>query len=351
MACSAPSQAQNWEATGAGVITYQRTNRPAIASEIAGSADLILTKIQLSSSWVLHLEAASSLDAQRIASNLPEANTDAGSALNKDGKGRLQLSELYYQHRLNSTQQISAGLVDISGFFEQSRIASDEATQFLGTYFTGNPLIEFPDYTLGVVYEHELAPGTVLRAGVSSSNGLADNSARSYNQVLSLTEKEKGVFAITSLSWRNQAYLIRLGAWTNTADHKSLDLNRSTANNYGLYLLTGYQTGNHAWNMRLGLANEQVSKAMAFSSLGYQYRFAEYVFGIGLARAFLSTNLQDNSVKDTEQYELYVRYALTPKIYLTADLQNIVNSDFIASETNKNRSTIVIGLRLSWLFG
>ena len=119
--------------------------------------------------------------------------------MNKDSKGRLQLSELYYQYRFSSTQQISVGLLDMSGFFEQSRIASDETTQFLGTYFTGNPLIEFQDYTLGMVYEHELVKDVALRAAVSSSNGLADNSTRSYNDVLSITELEKGVFAITSL--------------------------------------------------------------------------------------------------------------------------------------------------------
>ena len=193
------SQAQEWEAAGAGVITHQQTSTSVIANETAGSADLMLTRYQSSSSWVLHLEASSSLDAQKVASNLPEANTDAGSALNKDSKGRLQLSELYYQYRFSSTQQISVGLLDMSGFFEQSRIASDETTQFLGTYFTGNPLIEFQDYTLGMVYEHELVKDVALRAAVSSSNGLADNSTRSYNDVLSITELEKGVFAITSL--------------------------------------------------------------------------------------------------------------------------------------------------------
>ena len=102
--------------------------------------------------------------------------------------------------------------------------------------------------------------------------------------------------------------------------------------------------------MRLGLANDEVSKAVAFSSVGYQYRFAKYVFGVGLARAYLSSEVRDDNAKDTEQYELYLRYAVTPMLYFTADLQNIVNSDFIASETNQSRRDTVFGLRLSWLF-
>ncbi len=346
-----PLKASEWQWSGGVVLTHQQTNAPAVANETAGSADLILTKQQVSSSWVLHLEASSSLNANRVASVIPEANTDAGSALDKDGKGRVQLSEFYYQHNFSNTQQLSVGLLDVSGFFEQSRIASDEATQFLGTFFTGNPLIEFPDYTLGVVYQQELAFGPVFRAALTSSNGLADNSARSYNEVLSVTDQDKGLFAVSSLSWRSQAYVFRLGAWTNTANHYTLDGSRDNADNYGVYMLTGYQAGNHAWNMRLGLANDKVSKAVAFTSLGYQYHLERYVFGAGIARAYLSSQEKTTNQRDTQQYELYVRYEFQPQWYLTADLQNIVNSDFTANEDDKNRSSTVYGMRLSWLFG
>lgn len=127
-AVSGRALATDWELGGGVVLTHQQTNEQDIASETAASADLVLTKQQLSGGWLIHVEAASTVKPQGIASNLPEANTDAGSALTKSGKGRLQLSELYYQHQFNNNQQLSVGLLDVSGFFEQSRIASDEAT-------------------------------------------------------------------------------------------------------------------------------------------------------------------------------------------------------------------------------
>jgi porin len=333
------------------VIIHQRSDAAHINNETTASADVILSRLNAGDGWVVHVEAASTLDSMGVANRLPEANSDAGSAQDEQGKGRLQLSELYYQYKFSANQQLSAGLIDVSGFFEQSRIASDEATQFLGASFTGNPIIEFPDYALGAVYQHELANGPVLRAAVSSSNGIADNSTRSYSQLLSVREKDKGVFAVVSASWKTPAYLLRLGAWANTAAHSTLDGNSGNADNYGVYLLAGYQHGQHAVNTRFGLANDNVSKASAFTSVGYQYSTGAYVLGAGAARAYLSANVVDPLLDDTQQYEVYVRYAVTQAVSLTGDIQRIYNSDFGELSENRDQAHTVYGLRLSYLLG
>jgi porin len=344
-------QANDWDLSGGVVIIHQRPDVAHIKNETTASADVILSQQQTGNGWVVHVEAASTLDSMGVANMLPEANSDAGSAQDEQGKGRLQMSELYYQYRFSANQQLSAGLIDVSGFFEQSRIASDEATQFLGASFTGNPIIEFPDYALGAVYQHDVVNGPVLRAAVSSSNGIADNSTRSYSQLLSVREKDKGVFAIVSASWKTPAYLFRLGAWANTAAHSTLDGNSGNADNYGVYLLAGYQHGQHAVNTRFGLANDKVSKASAFTSVGYQYSSGAYVFGAGAARAFLSSDVIDPLLDDTKQYELYLRYALTQVVFLTGDVQRIFNSDFGEQSENRDQAHTVYGLRFSYLFG
>ncbi|MCF4007842.1 carbohydrate porin [Rheinheimera sp. UJ63] len=348
------TQASSWDFSGGVVLTHQQTDEQQVANETAASADLLLTKQQLSGSWVIHLEASSSPKTAGISRLLPEANTDAASALSKEDNGRFQLSELFYQHQFSDLQTLSVGLIDISGFFEQSRIASDEATQFLGAFFTGNPLIEFPDYTLGVVYEQHLTAGPVLRAAFASSNGLADNDARSYSQLLTVNEKDKGVFAITSISWRQSDYLFRLGVWANTAAHVRLDDSDQEQANYGLYLLAGYQLGKHAWNVRLGAANDRVSTAGAFAGVSYQFSHNNYVLGLAMARAYVGQQIisDERPVNaDTQQYEMYLRYAITPTVFITADIQSIVNSDFTAAEDQSNRVSQVYGARLTWLFG
>ncbi len=346
-----PINNSTWDFSGSVVITHQATDEPHIRNETEGSGDIIFSQQADNHSWVVHIEASTTLNTMGVASVLPEANSDAGSAQNDAGKGRLQLSELYYQQQISQHQLLSVGLLDVSGFFEQSRIASDETTQFLGASFTGNPVIEFPDYTLGLVYEHTFTGGPVWRAAVSSSNGIADNSNRSYSQLLSVKEQDKGIFAISSVSWKSEAYLMRLGAWVNTADHSTLDETASNADNYGVYFLAGYTRGNHGLNTRLGLANSKVSKASGFSSVSYQYSYDAYVLGVGAARVYLSSAEPDTLLDDTLQYEVYLRYAMTNAVFLTADIQQIYNSDFGQRAENRDRSNTVYGLRLSYLFG
>lgn len=92
---------------------------------------------------------------------LGEVNGDAGSALNGNGDGRLQISELRYALPVRDFGTLSFGLLDPTAFLDTtshanptagpdfSGIANDETTQFLGNSFVNNPVVEFPDYTLG----------------------------------------------------------------------------------------------------------------------------------------------------------------------------------------------------------
>lgn len=341
----------DWVPSGSLVLTHQTTDQAAVARETAISGNLLLRRKAETSEWILHVEGATTPRASGVSSQLPEANGVVGSSLNRSGQGRLQLSELYHVATPRPGQVFSVGYLDVSGFFEQSRIASDETTQFLGSAFTSNPTIEFPDYTLGAVYEYAFEDGPVLRAGISSSNGLADNPKRSYSQLLSIQTEGKGVFAITSLSWRNKAWLLRLGTWVNTSDHKAIDSSARGQKNDGSYLLAGYRHERHALNFRYGVANESVSRAASFGSLGYQYRAAPYVLGVGVARAALSSREPDPLLGDTQLREIYLRYALTPGVFLTGDVQHIVNTNFGSVAALRGQGVTVYGVRLTWLYG
>lgn len=338
-----------WEIAGNLVVTHQTTNELHIQNETAGSADLVVQRQYGSGNWLMHIEASSTPKSNGVSAILPEANADVGSALDEDSDGRLQLSELYYTHYFNNERTLSAGLLDVSGFFEQSRIASDETTQFLGAFFTGNPTIEFPDYTLGVVYEAGLSHDVVLRAALASSNGLADNPERSYSQLLSVDDGE-GMLAITSASWEAKSWLFRAGAWINTAEHQTLDMTSNNKNNYGAYMLAGYTQGRHSANIRLGAANRDVSQAVAFASAAYRYEHGPYTAGAGIGRAFLSSQEPSTALDDTVQYELFLRYTLRQDLFLTGDVQRISNSNYGALPENLNQSTTVHGVRLTWLY-
>lgn len=338
-----------WEVTGNVVITHQTMNESHIQNESAASGDLVLKRQYGSGSWLAHIEASSTPRSNGVSAVLPEANADVGSALDEDNGGCVQLSEFYYTHLFSADRTISAGLLDVSGFFEQSRLASDETTQFLGAFFVGNPTIEFPDYTLGIVYEAGPSHGVVLRAAVASSNGLADNPERSYSQLLTVEDGE-GVFGIASASWEAKSWLLRAGAWLNTADHQTLDMTSDNKANYGAYVLAGYKQDQHSANIRFGMANPDVSQSAAFASAAYRYQSGPYTAGAGTGRAFLSSQEPSTTLDDTDQYELFLRYTLRKGLFLTGDVQRIVNSNYGALPENRNQHAIVYGVRLTWLY-
>lgn len=350
--CQALANAETWQLSASAVLIHQTADTSAAASETSASADVLISHVvnNAAGQWLLHVEGSTSTDPDKISSVYPEANADAGSALDAAENGRLQVSELYYSHAFSDLQSLSLGMLDVSGFFEQSRIASDETTQFLGASFTGNPTIAFPDYTLGLVYQHELPGALVVRAAVASSNGLADNPGRSYANLFTISEDNKGIFSIGSLSWQAQGWLFRLGAWVNTADHLSLTGQDPSENNYGYYLLTGYKYGRHAVNMRLGYANPQVSMGTTFSSISYLYQLGQYSAGVGAARSFVSDHAPQASAKDTTHYEAFLRYNVSAAWIITADIQHIQNSNFTSATDEPQRDVSLAGLRLTWLY-
>lgn len=352
MPANATETETGWALFANAVLIHQTASTAVVGNEASGSADFIVSHANADATgqWLIHLEASTSTSSTDISAVYPEANADAGSALDEHGNGRLQLSELYYAYVLSDQHSISAGLLDVSGFFEQSRIASDETTQFLGASFTGNPTIAFPDYTLGAIYQHGLSSDLVLRAGLASSNGLADNDSRSYAQLFTVTGDDKGVFGILSLSWQAQGWLVRAGSWLSTANYTPFNETEDNLNNYGYYLLTGYKYGRHAVNVRLGYANPKVSLGKAFSSVSYLYQLGRYSVGIGAAQSVVSHQATEPAASNTSHYEAFIRYRLSPAWLATADVQHINNSNFTASATDPARDANLWGLRLTWLY-
>lgn len=344
-----PVRAQEWVPSGSLVLTHQTAHPGQIASETLAQGSLRLRRGTAASAWTVHVQAATTPDPSGVSRRLPEVNAVVGAGLGADDHGRVQLSELFHSGTLAPGRVLSVGYLDISGYFEQSRIASDETTQFMGASFTGNPTIEFPDYTLGGVYEHALASGPVLRLGLSSSNGLADNPARSYSQLLSVHSEGKGYFAIASVSLPRPRYLLRLGGWVNTADHDALDGSAGGLRNQGGYMLLGLQRDRHAMNVRYGMASAQVSRASSFASLGYQYRVSPNVLGLGMARSRLSDREPDRALGDTRHAEVYWRRLLVPGFFLTLDAQRLRNPGFGSSSELRGHALTVYGVRLTWL--
>lgn len=337
--------------SGGLTVLGQSASDDRVENDVTASVDLGMTWQQPAGRWYLYIEGNTTPKDNGVATLLTESNADAGSALDEDRDGRLQVSELNYQFLLENDSMLTLGMLDASGYMDHSRISNDENTQFIGISFVNNPTIEFPDYALGLV--HEVKAGNdqaSFRFIVTSSNGLADNPNVSYGQLVNVDEPDKGLFVAARYGFETGRRLFGFGVWSHTAPHESLDGQDTNEKNFGTYIVSGWLWDQHALNMRLGAANPQVSESHLYTALSYRYKLKSWAFGSAVALIKLSDEANQLDRDDTVQSELFLRNELQPGLYLTASLQQLVNSGFDASNIVYDERIYVSTIRLSYVF-
>ncbi len=320
---------------------------------ITASVDLEFTLAQGRGEWFLWLEGSTTVQPWQTAALLVESNADARTTLTRKDKGRLQVSNFGYSFPLRR-HMVSLGLLDASSILDSSRIANDETRQFISTTLVNNPVIGFPDYTLGVLVRkksdhHSL--GHTLFIGLG--HGLRDTTQRSYRTLFDLDAQGRGVFA--ALEFDGKAHLGKLdlhyhfGAWSNTAEHRYLAQTGSAAN-YGLYTVLETKIGNFDLSSRAGIANRRVAQAAEFFSLALQYRSGSHSVGLGASWTGLSAHGKKASQGDMLQAELYYKYKFNKHVSITPLLQWLRNSGFDSSNSRFDQDQLILGVRLQASF-
>jgi hypothetical protein len=340
-------------ATGAeisGGITgiAQWSNDSRIKHGLTASADLSIEHKQGSGTWTIDLEASSTVRSNRVAGALAESNGDAGSAVDSDDHGRLQISGLNYRFR-SSAGTITLGLVDPTAFLDGNDVANDETAQFVSATLVNNPSIEFPDYTLGVSLQRE---GDANRIGytlfLAGSHGLGDNPKRSYQHLFELNDSDKGLFAAAEIQWPLAALTVRTGIWVHTGDHTRLD-STGNENNYGLYAnIDGGK--NLRWNVRLGASNKDVYQAARFLSVAVQKPVGNNTLGAGISWTGISNVGKTAGQDDTVQAEVYYKVTVSKQLELTPSLQWLQNSAFDSSGSSYDARQTILSLRINYSF-
>jgi len=332
-----------------GVTLYPDDAR--IEDDRTFSADLNLEWTTNKGRWLAYVEANSSLNKAGASTLVAEANADSGTALDPDRNGRVQLSELNYQFRLAEGAALTAGYLDPSSFLDRSRITNDENVQFLGVSFVNNPTIEFPDYTIGAAYERPMrGHAPQVKVVLASSNGLADNPNLSYSQLIQVSEQDKGAFLAAGVGWLQEKQLIRVGAWRNTRPHSTLDGLEHGRQNYGVYAVYGRTFGRHGLNLRLGIADDEVTEGARFAALAWRLAIGAHAIGIGFAHTGLSDPFSDPSRDDTRQAEVFSRIAIGTKMHITVSAQRIEHSGFVSVASDARSSVRIIGLRFHYAY-
>ena len=320
-----------------------------IDAELTTSFDLVTTLPSGAGKWIIYVEGNISPRTDGVSSLLGEANADAGSALDRDGNGRLQVSEVHHFLPLAGGLLVS-GLLDVTASLDTSEVANDETSQFLSSTLAGNPTIGFPDYSLGVVYNRETGEDRGYSLALTSSHGLADNPNASYSQLVDITDDGKGVFAAAEGQWPVAGTKLHAGAWINTADHEQLDGSGDTEQNYGLYLTVDGNVASTAWNLRAGFANDKVSQASQFLSAALEYPLTNSTLGLGIAHTGLSSEDATPEQDDIVQAEAYLRFSLRDDVDVTPSVQWLSNSGFDASGNSVDSEQTLLSLRLNYTF-
>lgn len=338
-----------WE--GGITAAYQVADDDRVDAEFTASADFFLTLSQARGEWLLYLEGSTAPHAGRISAIYPTANADAGSVLNRDGDGGIQISELNYTFFLGNDKRLMLGLIDPSAWLDRSRIANDENLHFLNGSFVNNATIEFPDYTLGGVFRWlGDASRPEIAVVLASSDGIADLPDRSYQDLLNLTSNERGAFFGAGASWLRERTSFRIGAWLRSDDHEVAGSNGATETNYGLYSVVGWQNGVDALNFRAGIANADVSIAKHFAALAYERKMRVGLFGAGIARTFVSDSFRQASLDNALDAELFYRIPVGGAGHITPSIQYVANPGFDSTGSVASSSAIVGSVRFHWSF-
>lgn len=260
--------------------------------DLSVSADWVLEGDWGPGRWLAFAEYSSTPRADGVSAAYPQANADAGSALDADGQGRVQLSELHYSWAVQPDLSLSGGLMDTAAFIDRSRITNDETRHFLGAAFVNNPTIAFPDYTLGMALDAPLSDGNQWGGAVlvARARGIADDPSHAYSQLLS-REHGDGWFSAAVLRRRHDWGHWRLGLWHNSRRSEALDGTTPAAEGRGLFIGAGAQAAGRAFNLRAGLADAQVSEVARFVSLAALQPWGRHRLGLAWARSWPSDEL------------------------------------------------------------
>ena len=334
---------------GGMTAVLQAADDSRVDSELTASFDLVTTLPAGGGNWIVYVEGNTTPSKNSVSQRLGEANADAGSALDRDGKGQLQVSELHYL-RVFGAGALAVGLLDVTASLDNSAVANDETTQFLSNPLVNNPTIGFPDYSLGVVYNHETGPDRGYTLALTSSHGLADNPHVSYAQLTDVSARGKGVFAAAEGQWPQADSQLRLGAWVNTADHPRLNGRPGTEQNYGLYLVADGHWATGLWNLRAGLANEAVSPASYFLSAAMERPLNKATLGLGIAYTGLSDHYQAPQRDDMLLAEVYLRFVPRHHVSFSPAVQWLNNSGFDSSGSVVDAEQLLLSFRLNYTF-
>ncbi len=189
------------------------------------SADITLVKEfkEVGGKAFLHLEGGQGQGLEDNLTLYSNVNRDA------DDEDRVHLTEVWYEQGLFKDKvAVTFGKLDPTAYFDQSEVANDETTQFLGRIFRNSPTLEFPDNNAGIRIAYMPKEWLELGYGLFNAKG-------SWEKI------GDNLFNIGQVSFKTNFLNLpgnyRFYGWNNNANHtKWLDAEKGKESAYGFGL-------------------------------------------------------------------------------------------------------------------
>ena len=272
------------------------------------------------------------VDIEAIGGFPPDDDINNVSALNSDNARRINDRELNLREVWLSTQlfdqelTLTAGMLDLTNYFDSNSVANDETTQFITDSLVNNPLLAPPSNGGGIAAVYDPKTGIKFKVGIQRG----DNASKS------LLEKTYSIFEVGYLSHFGSIPEGHYRAWyrinentrkENTAYGFSIDQKIDSA-------VTLFGRFGHAF------AEGQVDGDDIFYSAGVQFnKFIlnpQDTWAIGFSNQNLASGVDESLV------EAYYNFHLTESLKTSFHLQYLIHSDAGGTE----KGYLLPGLRM-----
>jgi len=326
-----------------------------INKDVIGSVDLVIDADVGPGTLHLYVEGSStpSISASDVIAGV---NADAGTVVDKNGRGRIQLSEIAYGVDLNNFT-VSLGVQDLTAFADATAVSNDETSQFLAGGLVNNPSIAFPDYTPSLVLNHGVEGGVNITALIANAYGLGDNPNVNYSELFRFgrdksTGLNKGVFSLAELRIPGETE-VAMGAWSRTSELPRHLAGGNKSSALGLYAnLDGSLSDATQWSVRTGWNSAKATdEVVSHASLAVEHAYRDgHVIALGVAWNGLSSDYKSTFANAANPIiaELYYRWQINEYVALSPDVQYWHNANNLSTTTGgvAGGAGWVYGLRL-----
>jgi len=301
------------------------------------SADITLAKEfkEVNSRAFLHLEGGQGQGLEDNLTLYSNVNRDV------DDEENVHLTELWYEQGLFKDRvALTFGKLDPTAYFDQSEVANDETTQFLGRIFRNSPTAELPDNNAGIRVAYMPKEWLELGYGMFNAKG-------SWEKI------GDNLFNIGQISFKTNFLDLpgnyRFYGWNSNANHtKWSDAEKGKESAYGFGLSFDQKiTNNFTAFCRYGWQDPSVynpddafkatgdfnysleqSWSTGFQIEGKPWGRKKDVLAFAIGQVFPSNDYKkyfDYSAKPEGHIETYYRVHINDHLSLSPDFQYIWN--------------------------